>query len=138
MRIWLVIATILLVGISPAHAQVNEECFGIDLTTFKGVVERVACAGAIDSPNATGETDSIITIVGNVLSIAYSVLGIVFVTLLVFAGYLWLTARGNEDQVTRAQTLIRNSVIGIIIIFIAFIISREIVTLLKETVDATR
>lgn len=122
----------------PVSASPIDGCQSNDqLTTFKAVLERAACAGKITTPNATGETQSIINLVGGVLTIAYSLLGIVFVTLLVYAGYLWLTARGNEEQVTRAQTLLRNSLIGIIIVFTAFIISREIVSLLKDVTDGT-
>lgn len=111
-------------------AQVNQECLGIETNNFKGFLERAACSGNISTNLATGENESIITLVGNVLNIAYSFLGIVFVTLLVYAGYLWLTARGNDSQVENAQKILRNSIIGIILVFAAFIISREVVDLL--------
>jgi len=64
-----------------------------------------------------------------VIKIALSLLGIIFVVLLVYAGYLWMTARGNEEQVENAQKTLRAAFIGLLIImasyaFTAFLIGQ--------------
>lgn len=55
--------------------------------------------------------------------------GIIFFILLIYGGYLWMFARGNEDQVLRAKKITKEVIIGIIIIvlarvFVEFILSQ--------------
>ncbi len=59
-------------------------------------------------------------------------MGVLFAGLTIYGGFLWMTARGNEQQVTDAQTLIRNSVIGIVVIFSAFAISQFVIASLVQ------
>jgi hypothetical protein len=51
-------------------------------------------------------------------------LGIAFLLLTIWAGYLWMTARGNEQQVEKAKTVIIDTVIGLIIVLAAYAIVR--------------
>jgi hypothetical protein len=39
---------------------------------------------------------------------------------MIYAGILWMTAQGNEQQVTKAKQLMFNAAIGMIIIFAAY------------------
>ena len=41
----------------------------------------------------------------------------------VFAGYRWLTSAGNDEAVTKAKELIKQSVIGIVIIIAGYTIA---------------
>ena len=52
-----------------------------------------------------------------------SLLGVIFLVLLVYGGYLWMTDRGNEDQVKRARNLISAAIIGLIIVVSSYAIS---------------
>ena len=61
--------------------------------------------------------------VGSIIRVVLSLLGIIFVVLMVYAGFLWMTARGEKDQVTKAKDIIRNSIIGLIIIMTAYAIT---------------
>lgn len=58
--------------------------------------------------------------VGSIISILFALLGVIFLILMVYAGWLWLMAGGSEEQVSRAKALIRQSVIGIVIIVGAY------------------
>ena len=49
--------------------------------------------------------------------------GTVLFLLDIYAGYLWMTAAGNDEQVTKAQTTLRNSTIGLIIVIFAYTIT---------------
>ncbi len=64
-----------------------------------------------------------------VINIVLGFLGIVAVTIIIYAGYLWMTAGGNEENVARAKLMLRNAAIGLVIVLsawgiAAFIISR--------------
>ncbi|HAZ29017.1 MAG TPA: hypothetical protein DCY48_04580 [Candidatus Magasanikbacteria bacterium] len=71
---------------------------------------------------------------GLVIKALFSFIGIIFLSLMVYAGYLWMTARGKEDQVEKAQEIIRTSIIGLIIAVGAYSITSFIVPRILEKV----
>lgn len=54
--------------------------------------------------------------IGLVLTGFFSVLGIIAVALLIYSGFVWMTARGNEAKVTKAKENITSVLIGLIFI----------------------
>ena len=54
-------------------------------------------------------------IIGLVVSIVLSLLGVVFLILTVYAGFSWMTAAGEEERVTKAKETLTRAVIGLII-----------------------
>ena len=48
---------------------------------------------------------------------------IVLIALNVYAGFTWMTAGGNEEEVTKAKTTIRNATIGLVIVLSAYSIT---------------
>jgi len=50
-------------------------------------------------------------------------LGLVLLVFIIYAGFLWMTAGGNEEQITKAKATIRNAVIGLIILLSAYSIT---------------
>lgn len=62
-------------------------------------------------------------IAATVISVILSLLGIIFVILLIYGGILWMTAAGNEDQIRKAMDLIKAAVIGLIIVVSAYSIT---------------
>jgi hypothetical protein len=77
--------------------------------------------------NPTGNADgnSIISTLGNrVIDIVFLISGILAVVYLLWSGIQYITAGGNADKVKAARQGIVNAVIGIVIIFAAFMIVR--------------
>ncbi len=60
------------------------------------------------------------TKVGQIISVALSFVGILFFILMIYAGILWMTASGNEQQISKAKNLLINAIIGIIVVFSAY------------------
>jgi len=52
-----------------------------------------------------------------------SFLGIVFFILLLYSGYLWMMAKGEEEQVNKAKQIIKQIIIGLLIIILARVIT---------------
>lgn len=75
-------------------------------------------ASVYNQPPLSGQdtTAWLIQRVGAVVQVFLSLLGLVMVLLILYGGYLWLTARGNEQQVEDAQHTIRSAIIGALII----------------------
>ena len=55
-------------------------------------------------------------------------LGVMLVIIIVYAGYLWMTAGGTEDQVVKAKKWLSNGITGLIITLAAFAITNYILS----------
>jgi F0F1-type ATP synthase membrane subunit c/vacuolar-type H+-ATPase subunit K len=68
---------------------------------------------------ATDET-TVSSIAGSVVSAALGFLGIIFLILTLYAGFLWMTAQGDSDKVDKSKKLLQNAVIGLTLIISAY------------------
>jgi hypothetical protein len=66
-------------------------------------------------------------IVGRIIRVALGLLGLIFLILTVYAGFMWMIARGESDKVETAKNTLKNGVIGIIIVLIAYTLTGFIV-----------
>lgn len=77
-------------------------------------------SGGGTNPFPSGGLDSY---VGSIVGAVLAFVGILFFILMIYAGILWMTARGNEEQVTKAKNLITAAIIGLIIVMSAYAIT---------------
>lgn len=76
-------------------------------------------------------------LVGSVINIVLGLLGIILVCIIIFAGFLWMTAQGDAEKVKKAKAMIGNAVVGMVLIFAAYSISSFVITkLVTATVGA--
>ena len=61
-------------------------------------------------------------IVGVVVQAALALIGVIFLILMIYAGYNWMTARGEEEKVEKAKDTITRAFIGLIIVVGAYAI----------------
>ena len=61
-----------------------------------------------------------------VIAPALSVIGVIFLVLIIYFGFMWMTARGEEKQVTSAKSVMTNAIIGLILTLSAFAITNFI------------
>ncbi len=79
------------------------------------------------------QTD-LITVIARLIRTFLSILGIIFVILIIYAGYLYMTSRGEPAKTDKAKKLIQQAVIGFIIIMVSYGIATFIINaLLKAT-----
>jgi uncharacterized membrane protein len=69
---------------------------------------------------------------GILINAFLSVLGVVFLILALYGGFIWMKAKGNEKEVERAKDVLTNAIIGIIIVFVAYAISRFLIGVLTQ------
>lgn len=77
-------------------------------------------------------------IVVNIIKQALSFLGLVFIIIIIWSGYQWMTAGGNAETVTTAKKRILNAVIGLIIVLAAYIIADFIISRAAEVTTGTK
>lgn len=70
--------------------------------------------------------------VAKIIRVALGLLGIVALGIILYAGYLYMTAGGNEEQVGTAKQWIKNGVIGLAIILSAYAIVSFVINKLVE------
>ena len=70
---------------------------------------------------------SIPVFVGKVIGTALSLLGVIFLILIVYGGFLWMTAYGDKTKIEKARDLITNAVIGVVIVVAAYTISSFVI-----------
>lgn len=70
-------------------------------------------------PQITGDSG-----VASILSIVYFVAGIVAVIVIIIAGYVYTTSSGDAGAVKKAKNMILYSVVGIVVIAMAFVITQ--------------
>ena len=58
-------------------------------------------------------------------------LGIIFLVLIIYGGFLWMTAKGNDEQINKAKKIIMSSSIGLTIIMGAYIITMVVFELIE-------
>ncbi|MEK7644381.1 MAG: hypothetical protein AAB390_03715 [Patescibacteria group bacterium] len=69
------------------------------------------------------QTGELSTLIGNIINVVLSLVGIIFLILMVYAGVLWMTSRGEEEQIGRAHKIIYSSLIGLVITVAAYAIT---------------
>ncbi len=83
---------------------------------------------------ATGDPRELI---GRIIQIALSFLGVIALILIMYAGFLWMTSAGDEDKISRAKSTLQSAVIGLIIILSAWAITTFILSRLFGVIGGT-
>lgn len=73
-------------------------------------------------------------IAASVIRVALGFLGVIALGLIIYAGFLWMTSAGNEQKIEQAKSILKNALIGLIIILASFgLVSFIINKLLEQT-----
>jgi len=64
------------------------------------------------------------TLIQTIINVALLIAGVVAVIYLIVGGYQYITSSGNAEQAQAGRTTVLNAIIGLIIIFAAYVIVR--------------
>ncbi len=70
------------------------------------------------------KADNLSQAIGQIIGAILLFIGVVFLGLIIYGGFTWMTARGNEQVVEKAKNLITSAVIGLIIVLAAYALTR--------------
>ncbi len=113
---------LLTISVSPAKA---------DNSLTEGQVGFTEIRQVFGGDKAEGDVRSILV---NVILIALGFLGSIFLVLVVIGGFKYMTAGGNSDKTVEAVKLLRNAMIGLVIILAAWIITRYTIVMTNRAV----
>ncbi len=101
-------------------------------STLETVVEQTEYKPVDSETNLTKQ-------IANIIKIFLSLLGIIFVLFTIYAGFLWMTAEGNDEQVAKSKMIIKNCInciIGLMIALsayaITYYVTENIIQVTKE------
>jgi len=96
-------------------------CSAITTDPLTGLNETAAVT--VLDQSVGSDSNFLQTTAGKLIGVVLSFVGVLFLILMIYAGITWMTAAGNDQQVTKAKSLLINSIIGLIIIFAAYAIT---------------
>lgn len=76
----------------------------------------------------TFEGKSLPEVIGTVVQSMLALLGIVFFGIILYSGFNWMIAMGNSEKVDKAKLMIESALIGLVIIILAYALTRFIFT----------
>lgn len=82
--------------------------------------------------NALTNNSDIKVIAGKAIGGVLAFVGVIFFVLMIYGGFLWMTASGNDTQTAKAKELIVAAVIGLIIVLSAYAITSYLGTQLTS------
>ncbi len=73
-------------------------------------------------------TTDIRVLIGNIIRIFLGLLGTIAIVLVLYGGFLWMTAAGNEEKIEKAKKILTNAAIGLAIVLSAYAITSFIIS----------
>jgi hypothetical protein len=121
----------LLIPFMNVNAQFLGEGCDPDSSSLEDCIDKniIAVGGFFGDPNV-----DLPKFIGNLIKFGLTLVGSIFLLLIIYAGFQWMTAGGNTDQTKKAAQTMRNSVIGLIIIILAYAIT---ITIFNVILGAT-
>jgi hypothetical protein len=72
------------------------------------------------------------SLIANIISIVLGFLAVIFLGLTVFAGFQYMTSGGNTEKTSKAIALLQNAIIGLVIVFMAWALTRFTIVMLNR------
>lgn len=74
-------------------------------------------------------------IIGRIINVALGFLGVIAVAIILFGGFKWMTAGGNEEKTSEARKLLAAGVIGLVIILASWAIATYVIGALSQATN---
>ena len=110
-------------------------------------IHSASAAGVIDNINSNlqntqlqslgGPGDQLPQTIGRIVGVLLGLLGVVFVVIVIYAGFMWMMAQGDDAKIAKARKTIINGVIAIIIIFAAYAITSFVINQIGKAAAGT-
>ncbi len=104
------------------------------LASISDATGLTATAGAAGLGRADTDLPGII---GRFVGGLISLLGVVFVLLLVYGGFIWMTAQGSEEKIKKAKSIITSAVIGLVVVFASYAIAQAVIGALATSLASS-
>jgi hypothetical protein len=70
--------------------------------------------------NPLGATTDIPTLAGRIINAVLGIVGSIALVMFIYGGFVWMTAAGNQEAVTKGRNILIWATVGLIVIFSAY------------------
>ncbi len=63
--------------------------------------------------------DQLVGLLSSILGYVWTILGILVVLMFLYAGFMFITAAGNDDKISQARKMVMWSIVGIVVMLMA-------------------
>jgi hypothetical protein len=95
-------------------------------TQFNANLDKTKTAAGFGDDSSVKLGDSVDSSIATIVNIVLSIVGTLFFLLLLYAGFIWMNSKGNETEVKKAQSIIQQTIIGLTIVLLAYVITKYI------------
>ena len=115
----------------PVHAQTLQQYFTGSESEYQKARSRLGQADSGDS------TTRVLSTVSSILKFIFGFIGIILVLLVMYAGFIWMTAAGEAEKVKKAKSYLLNAAIGLVILLSASGVSIFVFNQLYARINGT-
>jgi len=93
------------------------------LVSFPVFAVTVDCNSTTGVCNPTGGSESVVSVeylIGKVGRPVLGLLGIISLLIFIYAGFIWMTAKGNIEKIKKSRHMMAWAVLGLMVIFFAY------------------
>ncbi|MDX9893412.1 MAG: LamG-like jellyroll fold domain-containing protein, partial [Patescibacteria group bacterium] len=106
---------------------------GLVIGSFSLAASALALETGLEYGTASGlGTQDLRVTIMNIIRVVLGLLGVIALVIIIYGGYVWMTAGGNAERVETAKKILTNAVIGLVIILASFSIASFIINQLNE------
>ena len=102
----------------------------VEAYDFSGKLDEIADRAGFDLAFDAGGAYSLTDMIGDIISSALALIGVVFLIIAIVAGYRWMMAGGNEETVANAKKTLSRAIVGVVIVLSAYAITYYVVNAL--------
>ncbi len=113
---WIYCIVLVVVSMTPLYL-----CYANWMTEDDGAT--IAFEQVAGPAGAGLQTEKLPELIGKIISVILGLLGTVLLVLIIYAGWLWMSAGGEPKQVDKAKDYIKNAVVGLVLILLAYAIT---------------
>ncbi|MEY4440480.1 MAG: Type secretion system pilin [Candidatus Parcubacteria bacterium] len=94
----------------------------------------VTCGGADKNgnPQPPCTTNDFFLLIQTSIELVFKLAGFIVAGMFMYAGFLLITAVGDPGKITKAKTIFRRTIIGLIIMFLSYLLVKNIITKLFD------
>lgn len=100
---------------------------GLNMKNSQDMINETATYAGV-----AGQEANVPLLAAKIIQALIGLVGVAFVILFIYGGFLYMTSSGNEERIKKSKDLLKNAVIGLIIIMAAYSIAYFISTLLES------
>jgi len=92
-----------------------------------GALKILTNTGTEAKLTTTSSSPTTYQIIGSIINWILSLVGILFFGLIIYGGLTWMMAGGNDEKISQASSILRQSILGLVVVVLAFLLTNFVV-----------